>query len=69
MTVTFNISGGRSIVLTSIFHAALNFFLSHNEALTASQREWLMPAAWGTATVIVVLVSRSAQGSASQKQG
>ena len=65
----FFIQGGNSVVLTSLFHAAQSFFVIVNDGITLSQQVWLMAAVWSAAAVIVVIASRSMQGSASQKRG
>ena len=65
----FFIQGGKSVVLTSLFHAAQSFFVIVNDGITLSQQVWLMAAVWSAAAVIVVIASRSMQGSARQKLG
>ena len=65
----FFIRGGKSIVLTSLFHAAQSFFVIVNDGITLSQQVWLMAVVWIATAVIVVMTNRSMQGSESLKQG
>ncbi|MGH2524393.1 MAG: CPBP family intramembrane glutamic endopeptidase [Anaerolineales bacterium] len=65
----FFIQAGNRIVLTSLFHATQSFFVIVNDGITLSQQIWLMAAVWSAAAVIVVIASRSMQGSASPERG
>jgi hypothetical protein len=49
--------GGRTILLTSVFHAAQSFFVIVNEGISLEQQVWLIASVYVVAALIIAIVA------------